>query len=311
MTRIRRVVEDLKASFAAGGIEALSQTHSAAMKSSRPYRLLCGLVDLVFPATALLDIAKDLDRYVGEFGVTGGSKAALNTLSIPWLAEFPRRGEDEMKTCPIVVFGRHGSVLTPFLVAASVGRPDLKMLGASYVARLGPNIARSMYPVVLPRPTFRSAGRVGILPRVSGWLTSRLEPPVEKDVAKEQNRTSLTQAAEHVRNGGALLIAPDGRDPRAKWRLGLGLLVAHLAQIGARDRSAYLVPYRIWAPVTGVFRLLSRNPMLRALGRWQYRRPIRVAFGEPIPLSVVIEQTGLDPAAITESLQTHYRGLGF
>ena len=49
----------------------------------------------------------------------------------------------------------------------------------------------------------------------------------------------------------------------------------------------------------------------RLLGRRQYRQPVRVVFEEPIPLSAVIEQTGLDPAAITEYLQTHYRTLGF
>lgn len=311
LTPIRRIVADLKASFAAGGIEAMSRTHSAAMKNSLSYRLFCGLVDLVFPATSLLDIAKDLDRQVGELGVAGGSKAVLNGLPTPWLAEFPGRGEDEIKTCPVVVFGRHGSVLTPFLVAASLDRPDLKVLGASYVAKLGPNIARSMYPVLLPMPTFRSAGRTGILPRISGWLTSRLESPVDKDVARARNRTSLSQAAEHVRSGGALLIAPDARDPKVNWRPGIGLLVAHLALIDAGNRDVYLVPFRIWASITGVFRLLSRNPISRALGRWQYRRPIRVVFADPIPLSVVIEQSGLDPAAITEYLETHYRGLGF
>ena len=289
----------------------MRQTHAVAMKNSLPYRLLCGLVDFVFPATALLDSAADLDRHMGELGVASGSKAVLRSLPMSWLAEFPRRGEDVIKTCPVVVFGEHGSILTPFLVAASLDRPDLKMLGVSYVAKLGPNIARSMYPVLLPTPTFRSAGRMGILPRISGWLTSRLESPVDKDVARAQNRTSLIQAAEHVGSGAALLIAPDSRDPGAEWHRGIGLLVAHLAQIDATDRNAYLVPYRIWAPITGVFRLLSRNPITRALGRQQYRRPIRVAFGEPIPLSMVIEQTGLDSAAITEHLQTHYHRLEF
>ena len=311
MTPIRRILADLKVSFAVGGVEAMRQTHVAATKTSLLYRLLCGLVDLVFPATALLDSAADLDRHMGELGVAGGSKAILRSFPISWLAEFPERGEDEVKTCPVVIFGKHGSMLTPLLVAASLDRSDLKMLGVSYVAKLGPNIARSMYPVFLPTPTFRSAARMGILPRISGWLTSRLASPVDKDVARAQNRTSLIQAAEHVGNGGALLIAPDSRDPRAEWHRGIGLLVAHLAQIDATDRSAYLVSYRIWAPITGAFRLVSRNPILRALGRRQYRRPIRVVFAESIPLSAVIEQTGLDPAAITEYLQTHYRTLGF
>ena len=50
---------------------------------------------------------------------------------------------------------------------------------------------------------------------------------------------------------------------------------------------------------------------MRALGRWEYRRPIRVAFGEPIPLPAVVEQTGPDPDAITDYLEAHYRSLGF
>ncbi|MCK5246806.1 hypothetical protein KAR02_07895, partial [Candidatus Bipolaricaulota bacterium] len=239
MTRIHGIVTDLKASLAGGGIEAMQQTHSAAMKNSRTYRLLCSLVDLVYPATAVLGIAKDLDRYMGELGIAGGSMAALSALSISWQAEYPNQGEDVIKTCPIIVFGQHGSILTPFLVAASLDRPDLKMLSASYIAKLGPNIASSIYPILSPVPTFRNAGRVGIVPRISGWLTSRLESPVEKGIAKEQNRTSLNHAAEHVRDSGALLIAPDARDPRVKWRRGIGHLIAHLAQIDATDCSAH------------------------------------------------------------------------
>jgi hypothetical protein len=311
VTSIHRIVADLKMSFEVGGIKAMSQTHSAAMQSHRSYRLLCWLVDLVYPATPLLDIAKDLDCYLGERGIADGSKAILDSLPIQRLTELPKRGEDKIMASPIVVFGKHGSLLTPFLVAASLDRHDLKMLSVSYIAKLGPNVARSIYPVLTAQSTFRNAGRVGIVPRISGWLTSRLESPVEKSVAKEQNQASLIQAAKHVRDGGALLIAPDARDPKAEWRLGIGHLVAHLAQIEATDNSAYLVPYRIWAPITGVFRLLSRNPILRALGTRQYRQPIRVVFGEPILLADVIKQTSLDPAAITEFLQTHYTGLGF
>jgi hypothetical protein len=308
---IRDIVADLKSSFAAGGIEAVAQAHSAARKSCLSYRFLCGLIGLMFPAGPLLDILNDLDRRVGELGVAGASKEILSRLPTPWLAEYPQRGGNEIKTRSVVVFGKHGSVLTPFIVAAGLDRPDLKMVGVSYIAKLGPNIARCTYPVHLPIPTFRNAGRMGILPRISGWLTSRLESPVEKDVARQRNRTSLIQAAEHVRSGGALLIAPDGRDSKAKWRPGIGLLVRDLAPGSTEGSDTYLVPYRIWASITGIFRLLSRNPASRALGRWQYRRPIRIAFGEPIRLSAVIERTGLDPVAITEHLEAHYRGLGY
>jgi len=311
VTSIHRIVADLKTSFEVGGIEAMSQTHSAAMQSNRSYRLLYWLVNLVYPAAPLLDIAENLDRCLGERGIADGSKAILNSLPIQRRTELPQRGEDEMKTGPIVVFGKHGSLLTPLLVASSLDRHDLKMLSVSYIAKLGPNVARSIYPVLTPQSTFRDAGRVGVIPRISGWLTSRLESPVEKSIARERNRASLIQAAKHVQDGGALLIAPDARDPKAEWRQGIGHLIAHLAQIEATDNSIYLVPYRIWAPITGVFRLLSRNPILRALGKRQYRQPIRVVFGEPILLADVIKQANLNPSAITKYLQTHYAGLGF
>ena len=159
MTSIHRIVADLKTSFEVGGIEAMSQTHSAAMQSSRSHRLLCWLVNLVYPATPLLDIAENIDRCLGERGIADGSKAILNSLPIERRTELPQRGEAEMKTGPIVVFGKHGSLLTPFLVASSLDRHDLKMLSVSYIAKLGPNIARSIYPVLTLQSTFRDAGR--------------------------------------------------------------------------------------------------------------------------------------------------------
>jgi len=302
---------DLKSSFASGGFESLHQSHQAALESHWRYRLLFRIVNLAYPASDLLEIASNLDRHIGELGVADASKAMLATLPLQWRAEFPSQGEAVIRESPIIVFGKHGSILTPFLVAASLDRSDIKMLSASYIAKLGPHVAQSMFPVLLPKPTFRDAGRAGILPRISGWITTRLEPPVEKGLAKERNLESLMQAARHVHHRGALLIAPDARDSEDNWRHGIGHLVIQLAQMPQQDLDAYLVPYRIWAPITGIFRVLSRNPIIRALGKRQYRNPIRIAFGEPFPLSEIIGKTGLDPARITEHLQAHYRNLGF
>lgn len=311
MASIRRVVADLRASFEAGGIEAMAETHSTAVKTSFSYRLFCGLLDLAYPVRSLLDLFRNLDRRIGELGVAEASKALLEMLPTSWSVQFPPEEEARIRCRPVVVFGRHGSILTPFLVAASLDRPDLKMLGASYVAKLGPNVASLTYPVHLPIPTLRRAARKGILLRVGAWLTARLDCRVDKDVARERNRTSLVRAAEHVRDGGALLIAPDARNPNAKWRSGVGRLIAHLAQEGYAGREVCLVPYRIWAPITGIFHLLSRNPLMRALGRWEYRHPIRVVFAAPLPISAVIDRTGLDPTAITAHVEAHYRNLGF
>jgi hypothetical protein len=309
--RIHGVIADMKSSFVAGGIEAMAQTHTAAVRDCRSYRIFCKTLDLIYPATPLLDIMKNVDRQVGELGIVDTSKAVLGLLPTHCQVEHPERGTRDIRTRPIVVFGKHGSILTPFIVAASLERSDLKMLGASYVAKLGPNVARHVYPVHLPIPTFRRAARKGFLLRIGAWLTAKLDSRVPKDVARERNRASLLQAAEHVRDGGALLIAPDAGNPKARWRTGIGLMLRRLAEAEEPNSEPLLVPYRIWASITGLLHLVSCNPIARLLGKWEYRHPIRIAFGDPFALSDVIEQTGSDPAAITAYLENHYRSLGY
>ena len=312
MRSLRKVMTELKGAFDNGGIEPLYRAHVAGLRSSPPYWCLYRLADLFLPITPLFGIVKDLDRLVGELGVHGGSKVVLGRPPVPWRAVLPERGEAEIRTSPIIVYGTHGSILTPLLLAVALDRPDMKMIGASYIAKLGPNIANCTFAVHTTMPlTVKTAGRKGLLPRAMGWLTYKLDPSMPRDAAKERNRAALTQAAGHVRSGGGLLIAPDSRKPSDPWRCGLGVLVAMLAQEpGARP--CYLVPWRIWgASITGIFYLLSRNPITRALGRFRFRHPVRVELGEPIPLQAVVAKTGLDPVKITAYLEAHYKGLGF
>jgi hypothetical protein len=297
-----------RASFDEGGIEGLYLAHVSALRSSLTYKLFYGILDLVLPVTPLFGIVKDLDRLVGELGVQGGSKIVLGRPPIPWQAVWPERGGEEIRTSPIVVYGTHGSILTPLLLAVALDRSDLKMVGASYIAKLGPNISDCTFPVYATTPlTVKTAGRKGLAPRVIGWLTYKLDPPMARDVGKARNRASLCQAVGHVRGGGGLLIAPDSRLRGEVWRPGLGRLVAQLAE-DCGPRPCYLVPWRITgASITGIFHLLSRNPLLRRLGRLRFRRPVQVAFGEPISLQQVINAAGSDPVEITAYLEKDYQ----
>jgi len=276
------------------------------------YRCVYGLANAFLPLSALLAIARDADELVGRLGASAASKAILARPPIPWKAVWPSHGSDLIRSEPLILYGRHGSLLTPPLLAAAIDRPDVKMVTASYITKLGPNIARTMFPVYVTTPlTARTAGRKGLLPRAVGWLAYQLDPLPAREVARAANRAALDQAAGFVRSGGALAIAPDSRDPRQPWRPGLGSLAAMLAtEPGARP--CYLVAWRIWgASITGVFHLVSRNPLLRALGRFRFRHPVRVEFGEPIPLEDVVAHVGLDPAKITAYLEAHYKGLGY
>lgn len=309
-----RVVADLRRAFHNGGVELLHREHLNARSDCFSYRCLYGLANVLLPINPLFDIVKDIDRQVASHGVAGGSAAALNRFPIPWERELSPEGLAlaNGSSCAIV-YGKHGSVLTPLLVAAGLGRSDTKMIAANYIARLGPHIGACTFPVFPSAPlSVRSAGRKGIIPRVMGWIACRLDPPVERTEAKSRNCEALKRATSHVREGGALLIAPDPRETGAAWRPGIGVIVSSLAQDQPYPCDATLIPYRIWnASITGIFQLLSRNPLLRALGRRRFRRPIRIVFGPPMRIRDVVERAGLDPSRITAYLEEHYQALGY
>ncbi len=309
---LRQIVDELGDSFDVGGIDGLHQTHLACLRESWQYRLLFGFVRLFLPITPLLTITKDLERLVGEVGVHGASRVILARLPVPWEVTMPSCGELEIRTGSMIVYGTHGSILTPILLAAAIDRPDLKMVAADYIAKLGPNIARCSFPVYAAMPvTVKRASDEGLVPRVMGWIASKSAGGSDRDAARRRNRESLRRAAEHVRQGGGLIIAPESRNRREPWRAGLGTLVADLAHDAGR-RPTYLVPWSIrGASVTGIFQLLSRNPLARRLASRRFRDPVRVTFGEPMVVDRVVAEAGDDPEEIASYLERDYHERGF
>lgn len=308
---VHDTLRSLQTAFDQGGVEALHAAHVASLTKSFRYRALYRLLDLMVPMTPILAIAKDIDRLVGELGACAASRDVLARPPIPWQTEMPEKGQRDVLSASVVFYGRHGSALTPLLLAAALDRPDLKMVAAGFVAKIGPNVGRCSFPVyATAQVKMKSAGRKGVTPRALGWIAWKSERSIDREEARERNRASLVQAVEHVRGGGGLLIAPDPRERKRPWRQGIGIIVVNLAH-DPGPRPAYVVPWSITgASITGLFQLLSRNPAMRALGRMRFRHPIRVAFGEPVPVRRIVEQTGYNPAKVTQHLERDYRERG-
>jgi hypothetical protein len=296
---IRDTLGSLQTAFDQGGVEALHAAHLASLASSFRYRTLYRLLNLMIPMTPILAIAKDLDRLVGELGGSAASREVLAHPPIPWRTEMPENGQRDILSASVVFYGKHGSALTPLLLAAS------------HIAKIGPNVERCSFPVyAAAQVKMKSAGRKGVTPRALGWIAWKSGRSIDREEARERNRASLVQAVEHVRGGGGLLIAPDPRERKMPWRQGIGVIVVNLAH-DPGARPAYVVPWSITgASITGVFQLLSRNPLMRALGRMRFRQPIRVAFGEPVPVRRIVEQAGYNPGKVTEVLERDYRERG-
>lgn len=307
-----RATQELIVAFDAGGAAGLQAAHTRLRRQRLGYRVMSALVDLVVPMETLLAVAKDIDEWVGRHGVCEAARLALDGPPIRWQASLPNLSTRLLQEEAVIFYGRHGSMLTPILLAAAIGRSDLKMVAASYIAKLGPHTAACSFPVYAAAPVqMRKAGRKGLSSRIAGWIAWKSEGGLAREDARERNRLALAAAAAHVRNGGGLLIAPDSRDRREPWRPGIGTLVAALAR-DPGPRTTYLVPWKIQrASISAVFQILSRNPLVRAYGRRRFRRPIRVSFGEPNTLQSIVGKTGLRPADITAQLEADYRRLRF
>jgi hypothetical protein len=50
---------------------------------------------------------------------------------------------------------------------------------------------------------------------------------------------------------------------------------------------------------------------MRYLSTRRFRRPVRVALGEPMPIERVVAEVGCDPLKITAYLERDYRERGF
>jgi len=303
-------IAGLGAAYRDGGGPALYKEHLALTNKSTFYRAALRLVDLVFPVSVALELGGRFDEQVKELGLYGAANALLDSQSIPWEAVFPRHGWDEVMTSPTVIYCNHPSLITPFFMAASLDRPDLKMIGAGYVQELGPHMAAHIFPFQRARRT-SLVGDSGVLTTgVASWLLDFLYPCQELNAARAHNRRMLRAAAHHVLEGGAVLIAPaGGHGDDQKWFPGIGRLTLELVS-RTRPGMIQLVPARIENNSNKRIRhLVSRNRPSRQQTMRPADPPIRVAFAAPIPLESLVQEQDTDARRITAVLEDHYRTL--
>lgn len=304
-----RLVIALKASYQVGGINGLYEAHLLNVQKSAFYRVGFRLFDLVIPLSVSLDLATSFDGQLKEMELYEACRTALQRFLIPWQAHFPQGGERIISNAPVVIYGNHSSAIAPVLVAASLDRSDLKIITASYVERLGPNVARHVLPI---RRTysFNLRRRIGLRHVTAGLILDFFHPRQDKSVARTHNQVILNAATHHLLRGGAVLIFPQGahRDGQS-WFPGIGIIVSNLIQQSSPG-TIYLVPVRIENDSNArVHSLISRHPIFKLKARLGSRQPIQVIFDRPIPIERLIGAQSVTPQSVTEHLENHYKTL--
>lgn len=286
----RESLQALRNAYVQGDAQKLHDAYVGARKTSRFLGMTLPVFENIYPLRRFLALAAQLESSMAAHGIHAGCQRFFESLSIPWQCDLPASVREIAEHEPVIFFGNHPSLFTPFFTAASINRPDFRLFSTKYVCNLLPTIGNAAFPMEVPLTRSWTEWRR------SGWqravvyrLIALVHDMPEPEVIRESNRASLIAGAEYIRQGGSAIICPGGggKAKDRKWYAGIGSLVKQL-QEASEDRTIYLLPFReencsnkrIYAHIQNGLVSRFKNAVV-------YRGPIRIRFADPIPLSEV------------------------
>jgi len=300
----KQTMAALRAAYSASDIRALRRAVSIGRHGDSRSRLTFGAIETVYPLSPLLKIAEELDERIADDGLHNACRDVMHK-HVDCTSRIHPRAAEVVSNEAIIFYGNHPSMLTPFLMAASVDRDDLRFVSTEYVRHLIPQLRDYSYPVELSLTAMGKQIRRGGLKRwMVGLLLSLLHHVPPREQSKAINRESLQAAADHVRDGGSVLICPDGGGKRlSRWYPGLGVLIKAAMR---SPRPVYLIPiHERHSSNHRIVSTLLNGPISRFKRRFVYRRRIVVELAQPIRLdrAEVSEKT---PVELTLLLRLRY-----
>lgn len=302
----RQAVRRVRRAYAAGGEGRLQAAYADARWQTPIIRPLLALADRLYPMTEAIHFAGEMDRRIRADGLWRACLDGAARLGLDCEIAMSESTRETLAQSPVIIYGNHPTLLTPFLVGAAVPRADLRFFMLSYVGHLVPGLKEYILPLELSAPSsFLEWRRGGNRRVVAHWLTQILEKGRGPIDAKPSNRQTLGRGAQHVCGGGCVVIFPSGGGRKDRgWYAGIGHVVREvLSHPGARD--VYLVPMREENSsndhVYRGFRRMGRG----AASDVERMSPIRVRFAEPRRLVDVVGETS-SVAKIVATLRADY-----
>lgn len=308
---VRAAIQTLKSAYTNGDAGTLYEAYLHAGDHARLFRAALPLLERVYPVRKLLQFASRLESCLAEHGLHQGCRAFFSEASIPWEFHISDRARTIAERAPAVFFGNHPSLFTPFLTAATVAREDFRFFSSKYVCHLLPSVGENSFPMEVPMTRSLTEWRRGGWQRALVYrLISLLHAMPSADEVRASNRESLAQGAEFVRGGGSTIICPGGggKLKDRKWFTGIGSLVKQL-QTHPGDEPIYLIPFREEnSSNKRIYAHVQNGPVSRFKRAVVYRGPLRIRFGEPIPVT----EFGTPESTVhqlVELLKSYYEGL--
>ena len=200
------------------GSSGLASTYEMLMRGPIRFRAALRAIESVFPLKRVGSMGAEFDARIARDGLSEASRWLLTESGIPWKAEFPEIGRELLESGPLVIYGNHPSLATPFILAAVLEHPRLGYISSAYVSNLLPAMVPHLFAVELIRhQQVRNRPGSGVAHLVAHSLLADIYERPSREVARAANREVISNAAKHVTQGGALVIYPAGGGKDRLW----------------------------------------------------------------------------------------------
>jgi hypothetical protein len=184
---------------------------------------------------------------------------------------------------PVIIAFNHPAELEVIVCPASLpDRKDIFMLATDILLGFNPKITEHLIPIYVRLKTSWARTLYGFVVR-----SLMGEKELTDEEKRQKNLESIKEAADKVKKGGLVLIAPNPYSK--KWRPGIGWLIN---QVGSLESAFYAKAYITNTSVLDYLRLLP--------GWGKILPKIKVYFSQPIPLSRIWQADGKVLAAELE-----------
>jgi hypothetical protein len=308
-TSFRTALRELQRAYSDPNAGHVIHAYDDARRRSRLFGVLTAAIERIYPVREFLRLAADLfDPAIGEYGLHGGCRRILDALPLEWECVLPQGAIDRLRTAPVIFYGNHPSLLTPFLLAASIDREDVSFLSTSYVRRLIPSFRDYCLRLEVSLTRSWTEWRRGGLRRALAYrLLSLIHAVPSPAEAKRINRQAIEDALARLRAGESIMIIPGGGGKRdRKWFPGIGIIARRLVEEPGRE-PAWVVPVREEnSSNQRLYAMLMHGILARARRRRFDRLPVRFLLAAPTPLVDVVGTVPTVEGAVA-ALRSHCR----
>jgi hypothetical protein len=112
----RQAVRRVRRAYAEGEEGGLQAAYADVRWRTRGMRPLLALADRMYPITELIELAGEMDRRIREDGLSDACAAGVERLGLDCDVVMSEATREVLATAPVIVYGNHPTLLTPFLI---------------------------------------------------------------------------------------------------------------------------------------------------------------------------------------------------